>query len=87
MATRTCSTWGYKTPVLMLLVSCATVAPLNVLTWVLPVGSTRHPATFFQIGVPSYQFSAGVGQTESWGGEQAGPTVVSSPVLGGGVGA
>ena len=31
----------------------------------------------FEIGVASYQFSARVGQTESWGGEQAGPIVVA----------
>ena len=46
-------------------------------------GVSTSSGDIFEIGVPSYQFSAGVGQTESWGGEQAGPTVVSSPVLGG----
>ena len=71
----------------LLLVSCPTVAPLNVLAWVLPVESIRRLAAFFILESPNYQFSAGVGQTESWGGEQAGPTVVSSPALGGGVGA
>ena len=50
-------------------------------------GVNTSSGDVFDIGVPNYQFSAGVGQTESWGGELAGPTVVSSPVLGGGVGA
>ena len=41
-------------------------------------GVSTSSGDVFEIGVPNYQFSAGVGQTESCGGEQAGPTVVSS---------
>ena len=53
----------------MMLVSCATVAPLTVLTCVLPVESIHRLATFLRLESPcSYQLTAGVGQTESWGG-------------------
>ena len=48
----------------MMLVSYATVASLNVLTYVLPAESVRRLATFLEIEVPSYQLTAGVGQTE-----------------------
>ena len=34
---------------LIMLVSCATVAPLNVLTWMLPVESIRRLATFLRL--------------------------------------
>ena len=40
-------------------------------------GVNTSSGDVFEIGVPNYQSSAGVGQTESWGGEQAGPAVVA----------
>ena len=40
-------------------------------------GVNTSSGDVLEIGVPSYQLTAGVGQTESWGGEQAGPTAVT----------
>ena len=51
----------------MMLVSCATVRPLAVLSCD-ACGVNTSSGDVFEIGVPSYRLTAGVGQTESWGG-------------------
>ena len=68
MATTTCSTWGEQAPVLMMFVSCATVAPLNVLTCVLPVESIRRLATFLRLECPY----AIISLLQEWGRRRAG---------------
>ena len=63
---------------LMMLVSCCHSAPLNVLTWVLPVESTRRLATFLRLESPV------ISLLQEWGRRragveitQAGPAVVA----------
>ena len=41
------------------------------------VSTCTSSGDIFETGFPNYQLTAGVGQTESWGGEQAGPAVVA----------
>jgi len=50
----------------MMLVSCATVAPLSVLTWVLPVESIRRLATFLRLESPI------ISLLQEWGRRRAG---------------
>ena len=51
---------------LMMLVSCATVAPLNVLTCVLPVESIRRLSTFLRLESPI------ISLLQEWGRWRAG---------------
>jgi len=50
----------------MMMVSCATVAPLNVLTWALPVESIRRPATFLILESPVISFLQESGRRRAW---------------------
>ena len=40
-------------------------------------GVNTSSGDVFKIGIPNYQLTAGVGQTDSWCGERAGPAVVA----------
>ena len=56
------------------MVSCATIAPLKCSYMGVACGFNTSSGDIFETGFPNYQLTAGVGKTESWGGEQAGQT-------------